>query len=30
MEHKQANVPNTPQGYKCKDFMAFPSIIVRV
>jgi len=23
VEHEQANVPSTPLGYKCKDFMVF-------
>jgi len=28
VEHEQANVPSTPLGYKCKDFMVFPSTVV--
>jgi len=30
VQQKQANVPSTPLGHMCKDFMAFPSIVVRV
>jgi len=30
VQQKRANVPSTPLGNMCKEFMAFPSIVVRV
>jgi len=27
---KQANMPSAPPGYKYKDFVTFPSTVVRV